>query len=153
MGVKRVTLLCATFALGVIGCGGESSGPVVCSPNLGVGLDTMTTTASGLQYQDLVVGDGVTAQPGDLVVVHYTGWLTDGTKFDSSVDRGDPFSFNLGAGQVIPGWDEGVSGMRVCGKRKLIIPPELAYGDAGAGGGLIPPGATLEFDVELLEVK
>jgi hypothetical protein len=152
MKMKKIPLFSALLAMGFFGCGSDDSGPVVCPPNLGVGLDSMTTTASGLQYQDLLIGDGAMAQAGNAVVVHYTGWLTDGTKFDSSVDRGTPFSFNLGAGEVIPGWDEGVAGMRVCGKRKLLIPPELAYGDAGAGGA-IPPGATLEFDVELLEVN
>ncbi len=109
------------------------------------------TTASGLQYIDLAEGEGDAAEAGRPVSVHYTGWLTDGTKFDSSVDRNQSFQFNLGAGQVIAGWDEGVSGMKVGGKRKLTIPPELGYGAAGAGG-VIPPGATLVFDVELLEI-
>jgi FKBP-type peptidyl-prolyl cis-trans isomerase len=86
------------------------------------------------------------------VAVHYTGWLTDGKKFDSSVDRGQPFSFPLGAGRVIKGWDEGVAGMKVGGKRKLMIPPQLGYGERGAGGGLIPPNAELIFEVQLLEI-
>ena len=107
---------------------------------------------SGLKYQDLKVGDGAVAENGMTVSVHYTGWLTDGTKFDSSVDRGQPFSFHLGAGQVIRGWDEGVRGMRVGGKRKLTIPPDLGYGAAGTPGGPIPPNATLVFDVELKDV-
>ena len=144
---RTITVLGATLALGAIGCGDDSF-----APQLGVDLDAMTETASGLMYQDLVVGDGEVAQAGDSVSVHYTGWLKDGTKFDSSVDRGEPFVFHLGQGRVIPGWDEGVAGMRVGGKRKLVIPPELGYGDAGAGGGLIPGGATLVFDVELLEI-
>jgi len=97
------------------------------------------------------VGTGDEAKSGQTVHVHYTGWLTDGTKFDSSVDRGKPFSFRLGAGMVIKGWDQGVAGMKVGGKRKLTIPPELGYGQRGAGG-VIPPGATLVFDVELLSV-
>jgi len=105
-----------------------------------------------LQYEDLVVGDGQEAKSGDNVSVHYTGWLTDGTKFDSSVDRGTPFTFHLGAGQVIKGWDEGVAGMKIGGKRKLTIPPELGYGDRGAGPK-IPPGATLVFEVELLGIS
>lgn len=109
------------------------------------------TTASGLQYQDLVVGDGETAVAGNTVRVHYTGWLLDGTKFDSSKDRGEPFSFPLGAGRVIAGWDEGVAGMQVGGKRLLIIPAALGYGERGAGG-VIPPGATLIFEVELLGI-
>ena len=110
------------------------------------------TTSSGLQYWDIVVGTGATAVAGKPVKVHYTGWLTNGKKFDSSVDRGQPFSFPLGGGQVIKGWDEGVAGMKVGGKRQLRIPPELGYGARGAGGA-IPPNATLIFDVELLDVK
>ncbi len=110
-----------------------------------------TTTASGLQYWDIVVGTGATATPGNMVKVHYTGFLTNGEKFDSSRDRGEPFSFPLGAGQVIKGWDEGVAGMKVGGQRQLRIPPDLGYGAAGAPGA-IPPNATLIFDVELLDV-
>ena len=124
-------LLGATLALSATGCGDGGF-----APELGVNLDAMTETASGLMYQDLVVGDGATAQAGDSVSVHYTGWLKDGTKFDSSVDRGTPFQFLLGHGDVIKGWDEGVAAMRV----------------GGAGGGVIPGGATLVFDVELLEI-
>ncbi len=114
--------------------------------------ETLQLTSSGLQYQDLVVGDGAEAQTGQNVEVHYTGWLTSGEKFDSSVDRGQPFKFALGAGMVIRGWDEGVSGMRIGGKRKLVIPPDLGYGARGAGG-VIPPNATLVFEVELLGLK
>lgn len=104
-----------------------------------------------LKQEDLVVGSGAEAVAGKTVSVHYTGKLTDGTKFDSSLDRGDPFSFRLGAGQVIKGWDQGVAGMKVGGKRMLTIPPELGYGARGAGG-VIPPNATLVFEVELLGV-
>ncbi|MBN8778385.1 MULTISPECIES: FKBP-type peptidyl-prolyl cis-trans isomerase [unclassified Thiobacillus] len=107
---------------------------------------------SELIIEDLVVGNGDTATAGQSVSVHYTGWLTNGQKFDSSVDRNDPFEFNLGRGQVIPGWDQGVAGMQVGGKRKLTIPPELAYGSRGAGG-VIPPNATLVFEVELLGIR
>ncbi|HUX90043.1 MAG TPA: FKBP-type peptidyl-prolyl cis-trans isomerase [Gallionellaceae bacterium] len=107
------------------------------------------TTASGLQYEDITVGSGATATAGNLVSVHYTGWLTDGSKFDSSKDRNEPFDFNLGAGQVIKGWDEGVQGMQVGGVRKLTIPAALGYGARGAGG-VIPPNATLVFEVEFL---
>ena len=110
------------------------------------------STPSGLKYQELAVGDGAVAETNRKVSVHYTGWLTDGTKFDSSLDRGKPFEFQLGAGQVIRGWDEGVKGMRVHGKRRLTIPPDLGYGPQGAGG-VIPPNATLVFEVELLDVK
>ena len=110
-----------------------------------------TTTASGLKYWDIVVGTGATAVAGNTVKVHYSGFLTSGEKFDSSRDRGEPFSFPLGAGQVIKGWDDGVAGMKVGGQRQLRIPPELGYGVAGAGGA-IPPNATLIFDVELLGV-
>ncbi len=110
------------------------------------------TTASGLQIKELVVGTGEAASAGKTAVVHYTGWLLDGTEFDSSVDRGTPFEFPLGAGRVIKGWDEGVATMNVGGKVELIIPPDLAYGAQGAGG-VIPPNATLKFEVELLELK
>lgn len=110
------------------------------------------TTSSGLRYIDLVVGEGRKAEIGDTATVHYTGWLTDGTKFDSSVDRGEPFSFRVGSGMVIKGWDEGVSTMRKGGKRKLIIPPHLAYGARGVGN-IIPPDATLTFIVELLDLR
>lgn len=110
------------------------------------------TTASGLKYYDLKKGTGAEATPGKTVTVHYTGWLANGKKFDSSVDRHLPFTFLLGRGEVIKGWDEGVAGMKVGGKRQLHIPPELGYGARGAGG-VIPPGATLIFDVELLGVK
>lgn len=110
------------------------------------------TSKTGLKYEVYKKGTGDVAKAGQQVSVHYTGWLTDGTKFDSSVDRGQPFEFALGQGQVIPGWDEGVAGMKVGEKRKLTIPAKLGYGDRGAGG-VIPPGATLVFDVELLGVK
>jgi FKBP-type peptidyl-prolyl cis-trans isomerase FkpA len=115
----------------------------------------MNQTASGLQYEDTITGDGAEAKAGQLVTVHYTGWLykdgVKGAKFDSSKDRNDPFQFDLGRGHVIKGWDEGVQGMKVGGKRTLVIPPELGYGARGAGG-VIPPNATLMFDVELLDV-
>jgi hypothetical protein len=115
-------------------------------------LNNPQTTNSGLKYEDLVIGEGALAEPGKTLQVHYTGWLLDGTKFDSSLDRGQPFSLVLGAGQVIPGWDEGLVGMRVGGKRRLEIPPELGYGASGAGN-LIPPNADLIFEVELLGVQ
>ena len=108
-------------------------------------------TASGLRYEDEVVGTGASPNKGQLVTVHYTGYLTDGTKFDSSRDRNRPFQFNIGQRRVIAGWDEGVMSMRVGGKRKLTIPPELGYGARGAGG-VIPPNSTLIFDVELLSI-
>ena len=111
----------------------------------------MPTTPSGLIIEDVTVGEGAVAAAGQKVTVHYTGWLTNGTKFDSSKDRNDPFVFPLGRGRVIKGWDEGVQGMKVGGKRKLTIPPALGYGARGAGS-TIPPNATLVFEVELLGV-
>ena len=144
-----VTLL-AVFGM-TSACGGnnKSSAPSTANPMKVTGQPT--TTASGLQYWDIVVGTGATAAPGIIVKVHYSGFLTTGEKFDSSRDRGVPFSFPLGGGQVIKGWDEGVAGMKVGGKRQLRIPPQLGYGATGAGGA-IPPNATLIFDVQLLEV-
>ena len=112
-----------------------------------------TTTDSGLKYEDITVGDGDEAKgPGQFVKVHYTGQLDDGSVFDSSKNRGEPFGFPLGVGYVIKGWDEGVVGMKVGGVRRLVIPPELGYGAAGAGG-VIPPNATLTFEVELMEIS
>jgi FKBP-type peptidyl-prolyl cis-trans isomerase FkpA len=112
---------------------------------------TAATSPTGLIIEEVVIGEGALAAAGQRVSVHYSGWLTDGTKFDSSKDRGDPFDFPLGAGRVIKGWDEGVQGMKVGGKRKLTIPSSLGYGARGAGG-VIPPNATLVFEVELLGV-
>jgi peptidylprolyl isomerase len=117
----------------------------------------MVKTSSGLQYEDTVQGTGETPKSGQTCVMHYTGWLWEngakGKKFDSSLDRGQPFEFPLGQGRVIKGWDEGVATMKVGGKRTLLIPPQLGYGARGAGGGLIPPNATLLFEVELVGVK
>jgi FKBP-type peptidyl-prolyl cis-trans isomerase FkpA len=112
----------------------------------------MISTGSGLQYEDLQEGQGPAAKAGDSVEVHYTGWLADGGKFDSSLDRGQPFAFALGRGRVIKGWDEGVAGMKVGGKRRLVIPAALGYGSRGAGG-VIPPDAELTFEVELLGIR
>jgi len=120
------------------------------APQLAVNLDAMDQHPSGLYTHDVQPGTGETAGSGDLVSVHYTGWLPDGTEFDSS-RGGTPFQFALGQGMVIPGWDEGVAGMREGGQRRLVIPSQMAYGERGAGG-VIPPNATLVFDVELLEV-
>ncbi len=138
----------AFFALAVITAMAASAAPAHARP--------VTTTASGLGIIDTKVGTGPSPKPGQTVVVHYTGWLDEngkkGKKFDSSVDRGQPFEFPIGKGQVIAGWDQGVATMKVGGKRTLIIPPSLGYGASGAGG-VIPPNATLIFDVELLDVK
>jgi FKBP-type peptidyl-prolyl cis-trans isomerase len=140
----------AAFALSVLGIASTPALSQVLS------MSDFTTTSSGLQYHDTHAGTGATAESGRHVTVHYTGWLfEDGAKtrkFDSSVDRGKPFSFDLGAQEVIKGWDEGVAGMKVGGQRTLIIPPALGYGARGAGG-VIPPNATLIFDVELLATR
>ena len=127
--------------------GGATGGSMSAAP-----AGQEVTMPSGLKYQDVKVGDGAVAEQGSAVTVDYTGWLTDGTKFDSSKDHGQPFQFQIGAGQVIRGWDEGVKGMRVGGVRRLTIPPDLGYGAQGAGG-VIPPNATLVFEVELHGVK
>jgi len=145
LGIARV--LCILLLLGLMVFAESQSGgppPVSGKP---------VRTADGLKYWDVKVGTGATATAGHKVKVHYTGWLTNGKKFDSSVDRKEPFEFQLGGGQVIKGWDEGVAGMKVGGKRRLEIPPELGYGNHSVGGGLIPPNSTLLFDVELLDVK
>lgn len=124
--------------------------PVPTNPS-GLQTEQVTTTPSGLKYVELTEGTGAMPKSGQTVVVHYTGTLEDGTKFDSSRDRGQPFQFKIGVGQVIKGWDEGVGSMRVGGRRKLTIPSDLGYGARGAGG-VIPPNATLIFDVELLKI-
>jgi peptidylprolyl isomerase len=135
---------------------GVALGLAAITPAFALDEGKAVTTATGLKYIDTKVGTGATPQPGQTCVVHYTGWLyqkgAKGKKFDSSVDRGQPFSFTISAGQVIPGWDEGVASMKVGGKRTLIIPSALGYGAQGAGGS-IPPNATLLFEVELLAVK
>ncbi len=148
--MRAPVLLLATF-LAACGSSGDRAGAEF---NADLGIDTarLTTTASGLRYQDLSSGEGSEASPGATALVHYTGWLTDGQKFDSSRDRNEPFAFRLGAGQVIAGWDEGVAGMRVGGRRKLVIPAGLGYGQGGAPP-VIPPGATLVFEVELLAIQ
>ena len=117
-----------------------------------VGFCLTNAFAEFLEIEDIKIGTGPEAVPGDQVLVHYTGWLLDGIKFDSSLDRGQPFAFLLGGQQVIQGWDRGVRGMQVGGIRKLTIPPELAYGDRSVGGGLIPAGSTLVFEIELLQI-
>jgi peptidylprolyl isomerase len=145
--MKTLTfLLCAIITITLIGCGSSKKAVKDEGPKY-------TTTPSGLKYLDLTIGSGAEAKSGTQVTCHYTGTLEDGTVFDSSVKRNDPFKFNLGAGQVIKGWDEGLVGMKVGGKRKLVIPSELGYGARGAAQGKIPPNATLIFEIELLGVK
>ena len=152
------TLLALTLAL-TLGCerGHDAATSETASGSAGekkaeTMAENMETTPSGLQYHDVKVGTGASPSAGQTAVVHYTGWLLDGKKFDSSKDRGQPFTFALGRGQVIKGWDEGVATMKVGGTRILMIPPELGYGARGAGG-VIPPNATLKFEVELLEIR
>ncbi len=146
-----MVLLLLAAAVAIPACSQKEIQPSAAGKQVSAAEPKSVTTASGLTYVDLAVGNGPSPNPGKPVNVHYTGWLENGTKFDSSVDRGQPFTFVIGAGQVIPGWDEGVMTMKVGGKRKLIIPSRLGYGAAGAGG-VIPPDATLIFEVELLEV-
>jgi len=147
----RNTVVVSILALAALAAFAQKkSAPDTSAPTKTTGKPTKT--ADGLEYWDIKAGTGATAVAGQSVKVHYTGWLTDGKKFDSSVDRGDPFTFNLGAGQVIKGWDEGVAGMKVGGKRQLRIPSDLAYGPNGRPP-VIPPAATLIFDVELLGVQ
>jgi FKBP-type peptidyl-prolyl cis-trans isomerase len=155
--VKLNQLSWVLLIAGLLGCGDKTesvraSAKPGFSASLEIDTAAMTRTPSGLRYQDVNVGTGTVATAGKTVSVHYTGWLPNGEKFDSSRDRNQPFGFSLGAGQVIAGWDEGVAGMKVGGRRKLVIPPDLGYGTAGAPPD-IPPGATLVFDVELLDVR
>jgi FKBP-type peptidyl-prolyl cis-trans isomerase len=145
----------ALVLLVVLACGSRDRGTrsgAGQGGDLAADTGAMTRTGSGLGYHDVTVGQGAEATPGHQVKVHYTGWLLNGKKFDSSSDRGEPFEFTLGGRQVIAGWDEGVAGMRVGGRRKLVIPSDLGYGAGGAPPD-IPPGATLVFDVELLDVR
>jgi FKBP-type peptidyl-prolyl cis-trans isomerase FkpA len=132
--------------------GPDTAAAATYAPELDVDLATFERTPSGLYVKDLTTGGGPAVAPGQTAVVHYTGWLPDGTQFDSSRDRNEPFAFPIGAGQVIAGWEEGVAGMSVDGRRKLVVPPHLGYGAQGTGG-VIPPNATLVFEVELLETR
>jgi len=147
-------LLAAAFPFLISACAKTQDAPDETAEQTGTGEPEAgeVVTSTGLKYVDLEVGNGPEAQPGDTVDVHYTGRLVDGTKFDSSLDRQEPLTFRLGAGEVIEGWDQGIAGMKVGGKRKLTIPPDLGYGDEGAQG-VIPPGATLIFDVKLLKIQ
>ena len=141
-----ITILVLGGSAVLPGCGGE---PAVREKSV---AESLPADATGVVVEDLETGTGETAEKGDTVTVHYTGWLEDGTKFDSSLDRNQPFEFRLGAGQVIAGWEQGVQGMKEGGVRRLTIPPALAYGERGAGT-VIPPNATLVFEVRLLDVK
>lgn len=147
---KLLVLFLFITGVAIAACSDKDAKPSgEVKPTAAVAPASAVTTPSGLSYVDLVVGNGPQPTSGKPVKVHYTGWLENGTKFDSSVDRGEPFVFTVGAGEVIPGWDEGVMTMKVGGKRRLIVPSQLGYGAAGAGG-VIPPNATLIFEVELL---
>lgn len=146
----KVTLVAVTLALALGAGAANAATPAPIAPHTAKGH--FMTTPSGLEYEDEVVGTGAQPVKGQLVSVHYVGTLQDGTKFDSSRDRHEPFDFHVGEGEVIKGWDEGVISMHVGGRRKLIIPAALAYGSRGAGG-VIPPNATILFDVELLAIK
>jgi peptidylprolyl isomerase len=148
---KFIILLLLIVAVSIPACSQKEATTVPEKAAEPQAVSGAVKTASGLSYTDIVKGTGAAPTSGKNVTVHYTGWLENGKKFDSSVDRGQPFVFRIGAGEVIPGWDEGVMSMRVGGKRKLVIPSALGYGPAGAGG-VIPPNATLIFDVELLDV-
>jgi peptidylprolyl isomerase len=155
IGMMRNVMMLAVVAALTFGCErGQDAGsvPGASGEKASTMVENRETTASGLQYVDTKVGTGASPQKGQTAVVHYTGWLLDGKKFDSSKDRGQPFSFAVGRGEVIKGWDEGVATMKVGGVRNLVIPPDLAYGARGAGG-VIPPNATLKFEVELLEIR
>ena len=155
-GVALVAALAITVSVGCTKKGKKADAPAAKdtkeAPAAAADSGDWTTTDSGLKYQVVNVGSGGSPVQGKLVTVHYTGWLTNGTKFDSSVDRDQPFKFQIGIGQVIKGWDEGVSSMKKGEKRILMIPPELGYGERGAGG-VIPPNATLKFEVELLDFE
>ena len=158
--MMRMIALVVVLVLALVVCGCKSQQPeeakevdaVDAARKLGTPTENeVVTMDSGLEYIDVKVGEGAEAQAGQMVSVHYTGWLVHGKKFDSSVDRGQPFEFSLGAGHVIKGWDEGVAGMKIGGVRKLIIPADMGYGSEGAGQ--IPPDSTLIFEVELLGIK